>query len=90
MTRPIAGYNVYEAKEGCAEVFLGFVGTLSEARELCDGDPEGLPESLYQTARQGGPIYGIPAPDKENEAEDPEWMGPEGWHCAVAVARGEQ
>ena len=90
----IVGFHVYYAPEGSAESFCGYVpvvdgdlrAALAVCREIADSGRDGLPEHLYETARAAGHVYGMAAPDKSREAEEPyDWFGPEGEHCAVAV-----
>jgi len=82
------GYNVYHAPEGGAESYLGFVKSLKAAKKLAaHGGRNELPEYLYDTARAAGHVYGLSAPDKENEASEPSaWFGGRGgYYCAVPV-----
>lgn len=87
--RKIQGYNVYHAPDGCCESYIGFARTLREARRMAARGNE-LPQSLYETARAAGHVYGMTAPDKQGEADSPTaWFGKGGWYCAVAVFAGD-
>ena len=79
------GYNVYQAPDGAAESYLGFVTSLKAARHLAAHGRE-LPDDLYETARKAGHVDGIFAPDKSHEEDEPTaWFGRGGYYCAVAV-----
>lgn len=71
-TRTITGYNVYTADNS----FCGHRATIEDARELASRSPEGLEESLWDTARKAGHCNGLRAPETTHEAEEPcEWAG---------------
>lgn len=91
MKRQIIGYNVYNAPEGCSESYYGFAATLADARKLAaKGKGRALEASLYDTARAAGHCAGLSAPDKTNEADEPEeWFGDDGFDCAVRVYASE-
>jgi hypothetical protein len=81
-----AKYLVFLAPDGCGEEYLGPAGSLREccrmAVEHHRGERGSLPESLYETARAGGPIHGL-TPPPDTDAEPVAWFGPDGWYCAV-------
>lgn len=77
-------YRIYDAPEGCDQIFCGEYDTLAEAQEAADGEPGGLPRSMWDTARAAGHCGGLTAPDGGTEDEEPiSWHGES--HCVVAV-----
>ena len=89
MSKKISHYHVYRAAEGQDESFLGMAETLDDARALAATATEGLPASLYETARAAGHVDGLYAPDKSGEADaesgEHEWAGPQNEHVIVPV-----
>ena len=81
------GYNVYHAREGQSESFIGFVTSVRAAKKLAaaHGHEYELPASLYGTARAAGHVCGVTAPAGHEADEPTEWFGRGGYYCAVAV-----
>ena len=79
-------YRVYIAPEGCDMSYCGEYDTLEAAQAAADGEPRGLAKSLWDTARNGGPCYGLDAPRGGTEDDEPiSWHGADGCHCVVRV-----
>lgn len=79
-------YRVYYAPEGNDPAFCGEYATLAEAQAAAEKEPDGLPQSMWQTAHKAGHCAGMTAPEGGVEGENPiSWHGGEGWHCVCAV-----
>lgn len=86
MSKDVVRYRVYEAREGHDLVYCGEYPTYDEAVRIAETEPDGLPESLWGTAKSAGHVAGKQAPEAVEECEEPEsWHGREGWHCVVRV-----
>lgn len=80
----VTRYRVYDAPEGCDLSFCGEYVTLQEAQSAADDEPEGLPKSLWDTARAAGHCGGQRAPEGGIEDDEPiSWHGDQ--HCVVEV-----
>lgn len=79
-------YRVYEAPEGCSQIFCGEFPTLQEAVACADSEPAGLEKSLWDTARAAGHCGGMSAPEGGEEGDEPlSWHGAKGNYCVVRV-----
>lgn len=78
----VVGYNVYYAPDGCDESYVGFADTMDDAKAMVGSD--GLPGSLYDSARAAGHCAGMTAPNKSREIEEAAiWL--DECYCAVPV-----
>ena len=86
MNRNELGYEVFEARDGSTEIYIGHARTLRGAHKLAAqharGEISGTPANLYETARASGSrVEGCDHPDG-HAAEPVAWFGRDGWYCA--------
>jgi len=78
-------FRLYYSPEGCDLSYCGEFGTAAEAEDFADGDPRGLPRSMWDTARAAGGCDRLNAPPTDGEeAEDGfAHCGPDANHYVV-------
>ena len=77
------GYNVYIATSGSDLSFLGFAGSLAEAKKLSRSGAGSLHASDWGTARATGHCDGLTAPQGTEDNDNIVWL--HGDFCAVPV-----
>jgi len=82
-------YEVYYAPDGATQQYCGEFDSYEEAAEAAEQEPEGLTESLWETARAAGHVGGMYAPSGGDEDDEPlSWHGADGFYCVIGVSRG--